>query len=311
MSVPSLLRSGHRLAVLAPMAAVLVLALTLVATLSPERPAAALPAPHSFADPIFSTDARGDITTIGNVTTTCDPSYANQHWSATESAAACDGARSGATGTVRFDGAPMPPINNRLAMRHVDVDDDPGTFASSTADLHIPTGATVLWAGLHWNAATDVPSAPQLYGSTFEAAPPNVADRFRVRFTTPASTSCWATPLPVAALARSSTATISIVTGLPLILKPLLLISSTASFTPLCMSWPSAARLPDMGCATPILMTEGALSQPASRPAAATTPRARTLVAAWRRLGVCMLSSSGLGVTKCRFGPRTRSAGFH
>jgi uncharacterized repeat protein (TIGR01451 family)/LPXTG-motif cell wall-anchored protein len=186
MSDPSLLRRGRRHAVLAPVAAVLVLALTLVTTLSLARPAAAV-APHSFADPIFSTDARGDITTIGNVTTTCDPTYANQHWSAAESAAACNGARSGATGTLRFDGAAMPPINNRLAMQHVDVDGDPSTFASSTADLHIPTGATVLWAGLHWNAATDVPSAPQLYGSTYEAAPPNVADRFRVRFTTPAS----------------------------------------------------------------------------------------------------------------------------
>lgn len=182
MSVSSHLRRVRR-APLRPLFAVVVLATSLAATVSLGPAAGATP--HAFADPIFSIDARGDITTIGNVTTTCDPTYANEHWTAAESAAACDGARSGATGTVRYDGAPMPPINNRLSMRHVDVDGDPATFSSSTARLRIPDGSTVLWAGLHWNAATDVPSAEQLYGSTYEAAPPDVADRFRVRFSTP------------------------------------------------------------------------------------------------------------------------------
>jgi uncharacterized repeat protein (TIGR01451 family) len=173
-----------RRAPLRPLVAVLVLATSLATTLSLGGPADA--APHAFADPIFSADARGDITTIGNVTTTCDPTYANEHWSAAESAAACDGARSGATGTVRYDGTPMPPINNRLSMRHVDVDADTSTFSSSTAQLRIPSGSTVLWAGLHWNGATDVPGAEQLYGSTYEDPPPDVDARFRVRFSTPA-----------------------------------------------------------------------------------------------------------------------------
>ena len=53
----------------------------------------------------------------------------------------------------------MPPINNRLSMQYVDVDGDPATFSSSSAVLHLPAGAAVLWAGLHWNAATDVPDA--------------------------------------------------------------------------------------------------------------------------------------------------------
>jgi uncharacterized repeat protein (TIGR01451 family) len=182
MSVSSLVRRMRRTP-LRPLFAVLVLAAPLAATVSLGPAAGA--SPRAFADPIFSADARGDITTIGNVTTTCDPTYANEHWSAAESAAACDGARSGATGTVRHDGAPMPPINNRLSMRHVDVDADTTTFSSSTAQLEIPSGATVLWAGLHWNAATDVPSAEQLYGSTYEEPPPDVDARFRVRFTTP------------------------------------------------------------------------------------------------------------------------------
>ncbi|MCB0958355.1 MAG: DUF11 domain-containing protein [Acidimicrobiales bacterium] len=152
-----------------------------------DAPLAAPGDPHAFAEPVFSADARGDITTIGNVTTTCDPSYANANWSAAESAAACNGATSGAVGLVRYDGAPMPPINNRLSMRYVDVDADPSTFASSTARLAVPDGAVVLWAGLHWNAATTVPSAEQLYGSDDRTPPRAVDERFRVRFSTPAS----------------------------------------------------------------------------------------------------------------------------
>ncbi|MCU1371873.1 MAG: hypothetical protein JWO77_3067 [Ilumatobacteraceae bacterium] len=171
-----------------PLAAMLILGASLAAAswLAPPVEAAPSAAPHSFADPIFSMDARGDITTVGNVTTTCDPAYANEHWTAAESAASCNGARAGATGLARFDGAPMPPINNRLSMEPVDVDGDPATFSSSTAELHIPAGSTVLWAGLHWNAATDVPASEEHYGSSYETAPPNVADRFRVRFSTPA-----------------------------------------------------------------------------------------------------------------------------
>ncbi len=167
--------------------ATLVLSASLAATALGAGRAAAASDPHAFADPIFSADARGDIATIGNVTTTCDPTYTNEHWSSSESAAACGGATSGATGLVNFEGKPMPPINNRLSMRYVDVDADPTTFASSTARLDVPAGATVLWAGLHWNAATQVNPADLLYGSddlTPAAAP---AQRFQVRFSTPAS----------------------------------------------------------------------------------------------------------------------------
>ena len=171
---------------LRPLVAVLLLGSTLVlATTLSTRPAEA--SAHDFSDPIFSADARGDITTVGNVTTICDPTYSNQNWSAAESAAACLGATAGEVGLVRYDGAPMPPINNRLSMRYVDIDEDATTFASSSARLAVPAGATVLWAGLHWNAATDVPEAAQLYGSTFRAPPVDAADRFQVRMATPAS----------------------------------------------------------------------------------------------------------------------------
>ena len=89
-----------------PRALLVALATTLavmagVATTSHPRPAAAAASAHDFTDPVFSADARGDITTIGNVTTTCDPTYANANWTAAESAAACGGATSGETGLTR------------------------------------------------------------------------------------------------------------------------------------------------------------------------------------------------------------------
>ncbi|WP_237722831.1 hypothetical protein [Singulisphaera acidiphila] len=42
--------------------------------------------------------------------------------------------------------------NNNFSMVYVDVDSDPTTFNSSRADLHLPVGATVLFAGLYWGA---------------------------------------------------------------------------------------------------------------------------------------------------------------
>jgi uncharacterized repeat protein (TIGR01451 family)/LPXTG-motif cell wall-anchored protein len=149
---------------------------------------AAEPPGHRFGAPVFTADARGDIVTIGNVTTTCDPGYANANWSTAESAAACSSATTGAATTVRFDGEPMPPINNRFSMRFVDVDDDPSTFASSRARLAIPEGSVVLWAGVHWNAATEVPSAAALQGSDHHEAPVAVAARDRIRLTPPGGT---------------------------------------------------------------------------------------------------------------------------
>jgi uncharacterized repeat protein (TIGR01451 family) len=165
-------------------ALIVALAGLLLPTATP--PSSAAPAdPHRFGAPVFSADARGDIVTIGNVITTCDPAYRNDQWSAAESRAACEGARTGATGLTGFDGAPLPPINNRLSMRFVDVDDEPATFSSSRARLRIPDGATVMWAGLHWNGATDVPEAAELHGSSFTAPPPAVGERFQVRLTPP------------------------------------------------------------------------------------------------------------------------------
>ena len=139
MSFLSLRR--RRLVPLRPVAAVLMLGTSLAGVAALSAPAQA--SPHSFTDPIFSADARGDVTTIGNVATTCDPTYENTLWSAAESSAACNGARNGAAQITRWDGKAMVPVNNLLSMEPVDVDGDPSTFSSSSAVLDIPAGSTV------------------------------------------------------------------------------------------------------------------------------------------------------------------------
>ena len=80
----------------------------------------------------FQTNDEGDITSAANTVMTCpaaDP--------------LCAPARAGGTRD-----------NNNFLMTYVDVDADGTTFDSSTADLTIPAGATVLFAGLYWGADT-------------------------------------------------------------------------------------------------------------------------------------------------------------
>ncbi|MEL6824092.1 MAG: DUF11 domain-containing protein, partial [Calditrichota bacterium] len=63
-------------------------------------------------------------------------------------------------------------------MQYIDVDSDPFTFNSSSADLDLPDGITVLWAGLYWGATTSAGSG----GSS----PPNASIRDSIYFSTPA-----------------------------------------------------------------------------------------------------------------------------
>ncbi|HEY7591098.1 MAG TPA: Ig-like domain-containing protein [Candidatus Limnocylindrales bacterium] len=79
----------------------------------------------------YSTNDRGGITLIGNTVLTCpaDPT--------------CTDARNGTGASVN---------NNDFTMAYVDVDADGTTFTSSSADLDLPNGAQVLFAGLYWAA---------------------------------------------------------------------------------------------------------------------------------------------------------------
>ncbi|WP_051472284.1 CARDB domain-containing protein [Patulibacter minatonensis] len=95
---------------------------------------AANAADRNFA-PRFSVNDTGDIDIFGNTLMTCPTS-----------AAGCTAAqRSGVTTT-----SDSMNQNNAYSMQYVDVDGDPSTFNSSRATVTIPTGSTVLFAGLYW-----------------------------------------------------------------------------------------------------------------------------------------------------------------
>ena len=88
--------------------------------------------------PRFNVQTPGDITLIGNTLMTCS------------GGGQCTNAQAGGGGGN---------VNNQnFTMQYVDVDGDPTTFASSTANLTLPPGATVLWAGLYWGGWTGASS---------------------------------------------------------------------------------------------------------------------------------------------------------
>ncbi len=81
----------------------------------------------------FTTNTNGDITLIGNTLMSCT------------------GGGSGANSCARArDGTGNNLNNNDWNMAYVDVDGDGSTINSSTANLTVPAGATVVWAGLYW-----------------------------------------------------------------------------------------------------------------------------------------------------------------
>jgi large repetitive protein len=69
---------------------------------------------------------------------------ANTLLSCPSGASGCAQAREGAPGAVLND--------NGWDMQFVDVDSDPGTFNSSSADVFLPADASILFAGPYWGA---------------------------------------------------------------------------------------------------------------------------------------------------------------
>ena len=90
--------------------------------------------------PRFTTKLAGDITLVGNTLMTCS------------GGGSCTNARNGTGGNVD---------NNDFTMQYVDVDGVASTFNSSSAQLTIPAGATVLWAGLYWGGDSNHPQRNQ------------------------------------------------------------------------------------------------------------------------------------------------------
>ena len=139
-----------------------VITLSLVATLLalvPTSPAAA--ADRNFGVRYAANDT-GDIDIVGNTVMTC-----------ATAAAGCTAARTSGPTTV----ANSALNNNNFAMVYVDVDSDPTTFNSSQSELDLPTGATVLFAGLYWGGEVTA-------GASGSAAPTSSA-RGTIRFRAP------------------------------------------------------------------------------------------------------------------------------
>ncbi len=84
--------------------------------------------------PRFSINTRGEILPIGNTVMSCS------------GGGGCTNARNGNGGNVN---------NNNWNMQYVDADGDGSTFSSSSAQLALPGGTAVLWAGLYWGGDTN------------------------------------------------------------------------------------------------------------------------------------------------------------
>ena len=91
--------------------------------------------------PRFSARDTGDISLVGNTLMTAS-TVGNPGRTQADVIAAQNG-----TGGVNNN-------NNNWNMAYVDVDNNPTTFNSSSANLNLPAGATVLFAGLYWGSVT-------------------------------------------------------------------------------------------------------------------------------------------------------------
>src|SRR2546421_9751217 len=112
---------------------ILVVLAALAAALGGAGAARAADAPLSTR---FAGTLHGDVASIGNTLMSC-PSGARN------CAAARNRTASGGGGN-----------NGGFAMTRVDTDGDGSTVDSSSADLTLPAGASVVWAGLYWGADT-------------------------------------------------------------------------------------------------------------------------------------------------------------
>src|SRR5262249_44403090 len=113
--------------------------------------------------PIFKQNATGDIAVIGNTLETA--STVN------------NAGRTPADVTAAQNGVAGPNgnnvNNNNWNTAYLDLDNDPTTFNSSQSALNLPTGSSVLFAGLYWGSVTTTPA--------------QAAARNTVKFSTPSS----------------------------------------------------------------------------------------------------------------------------
>ncbi|MEQ9550844.1 MAG: hypothetical protein RIM23_14665 [Coleofasciculus sp. G3-WIS-01] len=92
---------------------------------------------------------RGDIEIIGNTLMTCSQGgvFTAPGVTVPPGGENCETARTTNTGAGG--------TNVNFVMEYVDADNNPTTFNSSSATLDLPTGSTVVWAGLYWGGRSD------------------------------------------------------------------------------------------------------------------------------------------------------------
>ena len=88
---------------------------------------------RTFA-PRFTSNQKGDITIVGNTLMSCNGT------------GQCANGRNGTGSSLN---------NNDFTMAYVDADADAATFSSSSATLALPTGTSVVFAGLYWGGDTN------------------------------------------------------------------------------------------------------------------------------------------------------------
>lgn len=109
-------------------------------------------------------DLRGDIILVGNNilnrASQADPSLANTAYNGTQN-------------------------NNNLWMEYIDIDGDPSTFSSSSAELNIPdpSCSRVRYAGLYW--AATYPNERSTDGSAQFSGTQRIEDWFQIKFKVP------------------------------------------------------------------------------------------------------------------------------
>jgi uncharacterized repeat protein (TIGR01451 family) len=153
--------------------------LALTAALCTVLPLAVANAAERPFEPRFSTNVNGQITSAANALLQCPNDTVDGGLNAQ-----CNQARAGTNARN----------NNSMDMRMIDVDSDPSTFNSSRADLALPSGYEVLFAGLYWTADTsrgDVIKGTNGFVGAPSAAP-NAAALGQVLFTVPGAASSTA-----------------------------------------------------------------------------------------------------------------------
>jgi large repetitive protein len=118
----------------------------------------------------FETNTNGAIILRGNANLVCPTSDPD-----------CATGQNGTNATAtRLD-------NNYYLMQDNDTDSDPATFNESSANISLPAGSTVLWAGLYWSADTSQGS------NSTGAVARSAVDKDKVIFRTPAAPSTTST----------------------------------------------------------------------------------------------------------------------